>query len=160
MREIIHATENDKSEILKLYKMQLGQEYCPWNEYYPSMEEIDFDLSRDSLFIMKDEGKIIGAITIDDDETVNELPYWTDALQPGAELSRLAVSPDYQGKGLAKELIVYGMEELKRRGFKSLHFLVNCNNLKALKCYSSFGFVKVGKCELYNQLMWCYEYQL
>ncbi|SDB23749.1 Acetyltransferase (GNAT) family protein [Pseudobutyrivibrio sp. YE44] len=157
MREIMLATQADKNEILKLYKSQLGREYCPWNEYYPEMEEIDFDLSRDSLFVMKDDGKIIAAITIDDDEEVTSLPYWTDELLPGAELSRLAVDTSLQGQGIAKEMVIYGMKEIKRRGFKSLHFLVNRNNVKALKCYSSFDFEKVGECEIFEQPMYCYE---
>lgn len=160
MRQILHATENDKDEILKLYKAQLGREFCPWNEYYPSEEEIDFDLSRDSLFVMKDDEKIIAAISIDDDDSVNDLPYWTAELQPGGELSRLAVAPELQGQGIAKDMIVYGMTELKKRGFKSLHFLVNSTNVKALKCYAAFGFNKVGECELYEQPMWCYEIEL
>ena len=105
MRVIEKATAKDKDEILKLYKAQLGREYCPWNEYYPAMEEIDFDLSRDALLVMREEGKIIAAISIDDDDSVNNLECWTDELQPGGELSRLAVSPDCQGRGLAKEMI-------------------------------------------------------
>ncbi len=160
MRQILLATNNDKDEILKLYKAQLGREFCPWNEYYPSEEEIDFDLSRDSLFVMKDEEKIVAAISIDDDDSVNDLPYWTAELQPGGELSRLAVAPELQSQGLAKDMIVYGMAELKKRGFKSLHFLVNSTNVKALKCYAAFGFNKVGECELYEQPMWCYEIEL
>ena len=43
---ILDATENDKEEILSLYKKQIGREFCPWNEHYPTMEEIDFDLSK------------------------------------------------------------------------------------------------------------------
>ena len=109
---------------------------------------------------MRDEGKIIAAISIDDDESVTNLPYWTPRLQPGAELSRLAVAIDYQSQGLAKKMIIYGMKEIKKRGFKSLHFLVNKTNLKALKCYDAFGFDKVGECELYNQPMLCYEKEL
>ena len=68
MRVIEQATAKDKDEILKLYRAQLGREFCPWNEYYPSMEEIDFDLSRDALFVMRQEGKIVAAISIDDDD--------------------------------------------------------------------------------------------
>ena len=160
MRVIEKATVKDKEEILKLYKSQLGREYCPWNEYYPAMEEIDFDLSRDALFIMRDEDKIIAAISIDDDESVNNLEYWSKHLQPGGELARLAVSPECQSKGLAKEMIDYGLKELKAREFKSLHFLVNRNNLKALKCYAAYDFIKVGECELYDQPMLCYEMAL
>ena len=154
------AKIEDKNEILSLYKAQLGREYCPWNEHYPSEEEIDFDLSRDALLIMRSEGKIIAAISIDDDDAVNNLEYWTPELQPGGELSRLAVSPDCQGKGIAKEMINAGLEELKKRGFKSLHFLVNRNNLKACKCYAAYPFNKVGECELYDQPMLCYEMEL
>ena len=160
MRVIEKATAKDKDEILKLYKSQLGREYCPWNEYYPTMEEIDFDLSRDALLVMREEGKIIAAISIDDDDSVNNLECWTAELQPGGELSRLAVSPDCQGRGLAKEMIEKGLEELKNRSYKSLHFLVNRHNMKALKCYSAFPFNKVGECELYEQPMLCYEMEL
>ena len=154
------AKIEDKNEILSLYKAQLGREYCPWNEHYPSEEEIDFDLSRDALLIMRSEGKIIAAISIDDDDAVNNLEYWTPELQPGGELSRLAVSPECQGKGIAKEMINAGLEELRKRGFKSLHFLVNRNNLKACKCYAAYPFNKMGECELYEQPMLCYEMEL
>ena len=67
---ILDATENDKEEILSLYKKQIGREFCPWNDNYPTMEEIDFDLSRASLFVMKDGGKIIASASIEQDEQV------------------------------------------------------------------------------------------
>ena len=51
MRKIEHATRADAEEILALYRTQLGRQYCPWTEEYPTMDEIDFDLDRDSLFI-------------------------------------------------------------------------------------------------------------
>ena len=86
MRVIEQATAKDKDEILKLYRAQLGREFCPWNEYYPSMVEIDFDLSRDALFVMRQEGKIVAAISIDDDDNVNNLEFWTADLQPGESL--------------------------------------------------------------------------
>ncbi|WP_022750246.1 GNAT family N-acetyltransferase [Lachnobacterium bovis] len=154
------AQPSDKEEILKLYQSQLGKKYCPWNEYYPAVNEIEFDLSRKSLFVMKHKNKIIAAISIDDDDNVTNLPYWTPKLQPGAELSRLAVDLDFQSQGIAKKMIIHGMNEIKNRGFKSLHFLVNKTNLKALKCYEAFGFNKVGECELYDQPMLCYEKEL
>jgi ribosomal protein S18 acetylase RimI-like enzyme len=160
MRVIEKAKVKDKDAILKLYKSQLGRQYCPWNEYYPTMEEIDFDLSRDALLVMREDGKIIAAISIDDDDSVNNLDCWTDELQPGGELSRLAVDPEFQNQGIAKEMINYGMKALKERDFKSLHFLVNRHNLKAMKSYAAFGFNKVGECELYDQPMFCYEMKL
>ena len=43
--EIMNATEEDRSELMALYRAQVGREYCSWSEEYPSNETIDFDLS-------------------------------------------------------------------------------------------------------------------
>ena len=50
--EIVMGTEEDRGVILSLYRAQLGREYCPWDEEYPSDETIDWDLSRDALFVL------------------------------------------------------------------------------------------------------------
>jgi hypothetical protein len=55
------AKAQDKEEILRLYKAQIGREFCPWTEDYPDGETIDFDLSRDSLFVLKDGDRILMA---------------------------------------------------------------------------------------------------
>ena len=159
-QRIVKACEEDRNEIMALYKMQLGREFCPWDEDYPSDETISFDLSRDALFVLKTDGKIKAAISIDEDEDVNALPCWDRSLEPEGELSRLAVHPDEQNSGLGREMLKFGMEELKRRGYKGLHFLVNRYNKKALRCYEVFGFNVVGECHMYDQDFLCYETKL
>ena len=160
--------EENKEEILKLYKIQLGREFCPWDDSYPGMKEIEFDLGRESLFVMIDgqeinadagskEDRIIAAISIDDDPQVERLDCWSHKLAPGAELSRLAVHPDFQNQKIARQMLVFGMEELARRGYKSVHFLVNKLNVKALRSYAVFGFDTVGECSLFGQPFLCYE---
>ena len=158
--EIILATENDKEQILKLYKDQLGREFCPWDEYYPSNETIDFDISRDALFVMKEDERIIAAISIDEDEDVNKLECWNEVLAPGGELSRLAVTPTMQSRGIARQMLTYGMDKLKERGYKSIHFLVDKQNIKAIKSYSKFGFDVVGECQMFDRDFHCYEKEL
>ena len=171
MRKIVAATEENKEEILKLYKIQLGREFCPWDDSYPGMKEIEFDLGRESLFVMIDgqeinadavrkEDRIIAAISIDDDPQVERLDCWSHKLAPGAELSRLAVHPDFQNQKIARQMLVFGMEELARREYKSVHFLVNKLNVKALRSYAVFGFDTVGECSLFGQPFLCYEKSL
>ncbi len=154
---IREADKHDKEQILKLYKKQLGREFCPWDEHYPTIHEIDFDLSRSSLFIMIDGQRIIAAASIDDDEQVEALECWHADLKPGAEMSRLAVDPDYQNQGLAREMLIYGMGEMRKRGFKSIHFMVNRHNMKALNSYRHLNFDEVGECFMYEQPFLCYE---
>ena len=116
-REITMATAYDTDELLALYKSQHGREYCPWEEDYPSRDTIEFDLSRDALFVMKEDGKIIAAISIDLDPDVDTLACWTPDLQPGGETSRLAVAIDYQNQGIARQMLLYAMDVLRERGY-------------------------------------------
>ena len=171
MGTIEYATEQDIEEILALYKAQLGREFCPWDDEYPGLTQIHYDLSRHSLLVMREalasdddgtnpKGRIIAAITIDADEKVESLPYWTRALQPGCELSRLAVAPDQQNQGIARQMILHAMDVLRERGFVSVHFLVNRLNVKALRSYDKLGFATVGEVEFFDQPMLCYEKKL
>jgi len=158
--EIVMATEEDREEILSLYRAQIGREYCPWNEEYPSNEAIDWDLSRDALFVMKVNGKIKAAVSIEEDEEADRLSCWDKNLEPVGELARVAVLPEEQSKGLGRIMLQFGMDELKRRGFKGIHILVNKNNTKAIRCYAVFGFCMVGECYMYEQEFLCYEREL
>lgn len=158
--EIVMATEEDRNEILSLYKAQIGREYCPWDEHYPSNESIDYDFSRDALFVLKVNGSIKAAISVEEDEEVDRLACWDKTLAPEGELARLAVLPDEQNRGLGRIMLQFGMDELKRRGFKGIHILVNKHNAKAIKCYAVFGFRVVGECHMYEQDFLCYEREL
>ncbi len=158
--EIVMATEEDRNEILALYKAQIGQDYCPWDEDYPSNEAINWDLSRDALFVLKINGSIKAAVSIEEDEEVDRLLCWDKNLSPVGELARVAVLPDEQNKGLGRIMLKFGMDELKRRGFKGIHILVNKYNTKAIRCYAVFGFRVVGECNMYEQEFLCYEREL
>ena len=157
---IVSAKEEDRKGIMALYKSQLGRAYCPWDEDYPSDRTIDFDLARDALFVLKSGGSIKAAISIEEDEDVDRLPCWNEALAPAGELARLAVLPEEQNKGLGRVMLRFGMEELKRRGFKGVHFLVNKHNVKAIRSYQVFGFDVAGDVRMYDQDLLCYEKEL
>ena len=154
---IVLASEEDRSEVLSLYKAQIGQEFCPWSEEYPSNETIDWDLSRDALFVLKINGSIKAAVSIEEDEEVDLLDCWDATLVPIGELARLAVLPEVQNNGFGKIMMQFGMDELKRRGFKGIHILVNKLNTKAIRCYANFGFRIAGECHMYEQDFLCYE---
>ncbi len=79
---------------------------------------------------------------------------------PVGELARLAVLPDEQNRGLGRIMMRFGMDELKRQGFRSVRFLVNKNNAKAIRSYAVFGFRIAGECHMYDQDLFCYEKEL
>ena len=156
---ICMATEADKDEILALYKSVVGSDHCVWTDDYPSRETIEFDLSRDALFVMKnpDDNSIIAAISIDLDEEVEELEVWDKSLTPVAELSRLAVKEEYQGKKIAATMMERAIEILKERGYKGVHILVQKDNQKALNSYKRFNYKDCGLITFWGHYYFCFE---
>lgn len=67
---------------------------------------------------------------------------------------------DYRNQGLARELLRSVMEVTKKRGYKSVHFLVSKTNYKALHSYAKLNFIKKDECDLYGEHWWCYEKEL
>lgn len=152
------ASKKDKSEILALYRSLAGTEFCAWTENYPGEIDIEGDLSRDGLFCLKDEkGEIAGVISIDQDENVERLTCWSKELQPSAELSRIGVRVENQNQGIARKLLQHAMEELRRRGKRSIHLLVCKTNKKAIRSYEKLDFEVVGECRMFGEGWWCYE---
>lgn len=157
---IVKASEEDRAGILSLYRAQLGCDCCPWDEDYPSNETIEWDLARNALFVLKRNGSILAAVSIEEDEE-HELLFCRDNTPaPVGELARLAVLPDEQNRGLGRIMMRFGMDELKRQGFRSVRFLVNKNNAKAIRSYAVFGFRIAGECHMYDQDLFCYEKEL
>lgn len=67
---------------------------------------MDSDLARGDAYVWKDEtGELLGAISIDDDHVVEELPCWSAQLQPAAEFARLVVREDARGQAIARKMI-------------------------------------------------------
>ena len=156
-----NAEKNDVKEIVKLYREVIGSPGCTWSMDYPDPTLARKDWERNALFCLKsDIGEIIGAISIDDDKVVEKLSCWTKRLKPGAELARLVVKEDYQNQGIARMLLMYAMQELAKRGYRSVHFLVSKTNYRAIRSYAKLNFSNCGGVDLFGEHWWCYEKEL
>ncbi len=150
------AQEAQKQEILALYQTMLGGA-ADWSEYYPGMDNIEFDMARGNLFVMMEGEDIIAAISIDEDEEVKVLPNWSKELEPAGELSRLCVRRDKQNQGIARMMMAYAFEQLKSRGCRGVHILVREGHEVALQSYSHLGYQPAGKCRLFEKDFLCFE---
>lgn len=160
MHEICLASSADKDKILALYKTML---YGPadWDEDYPNEETIGFDMSRDALFVMKnDDDEVIAAISIDKDNEVDSLPYWDKSLAPSGEFSRICVRKDMQNKGIARQMILHVFDVMRKDGKKGAHILVKTGHEAALALYGKLGFKTVGECFMYGKDFICMEVKL
>lgn len=159
--EITLAREEDFERVMNLYRAAVGEEGCTWDEDYPNEDDVRGDIGREALFCARNHGgEIIAAFAIDSDEEVDRLPCWTPDLAPAGEIARLVVGRKWQNRGIARQMLAYAMEELKRRGCRSIHFLVSRTNERALRSYSKFAFEKVGEAKVYGHDWYCYEKDL
>ena len=112
-------------------------------------------IEKKNLFLVKDADGIVATISIDSDDQVDALENWTIA--NSKEAARLAVRKDMQGRSIARDMLTLLMEELKKRGYSGIHFLVSPGNPAALASYGKLSFENRGRVRLYEKEWFCYE---
>jgi ribosomal protein S18 acetylase RimI-like enzyme len=65
--------------------------------------------------------------------------------RPAILLDQLYVLNKHHGAGIARELIVWGFQEARRRGAEEMYLTVYIDNQRARRFYDRYGFETVGK---------------
>ena len=109
-----------------------------WLKAYELFEPADLQyLDNPQLNILEQGGKILMAIK---DNVVIGTCAIIMKESDTAELAKLSVSPDAQGKGVGRMLAMESVKEAHRMGLKTI-FLFSNNILgRAIRLYESFGF--------------------
>jgi len=143
------AHDSEEEKILLMYRSAVGQEFCAWDEEYPGREEIRRDLSGHNLFVLEsDEGALLGAISIEEENELKDLDVWAD--RNAAEFARVVIDLPYRGRGLSKVLVDNILRELRARGYTAAHIAVAEKNVPAMRCYHASGFSDRGGQDMYG----------
>ena len=162
------AQKNDAEAVLALYKAVIGTPFCVWDDEYPGSAEIERDLAAECLFVLEENGEIIGAISInpenelDAQENVGEysgavsinLKNERDcrrAKENAGEFARVVIRPDAQGKGLGKILVAGILGKMRERGYEIARLAVEANHIPAQRLYRSLGFQTVDRREMWGR---------
>lgn len=60
-------------------------------------------------------------------------------------VNRIGVRPAYQGQGLGRELLAIAIEELARRGARTIGLNTQKDNVRSQRLYEGFGFTPTGE---------------
>lgn len=153
----IAAGAGEADQVLALYCSVTGGTYCTWNETYPGMQQIREDLESNNLFVLKSGEKIIGAISIVPENELDELELWEMKDGRIAEIARVAVAPEYQGKGLAQKIVSEIETVLKNRGYRAVHLLAAKVNIPACRTYQKAGYRLQGECDMFGHHFCAFE---
>lgn len=155
--ELRLAKEEELTEIIILYDLVKKQQFCVWDDEYPSTETIRYDFMHDSLYVLIKETKIIGAISVvPHNEYDNEIFNWS--YQKNArEIARVVIHPNYQNKKLGIFMINEISKILKNSKTSVIHLAVEVNNLPAINMYKHCGFHECSTSEMYGHSYYMLE---
>lgn len=142
-------------------KNMIVQGIYQWNEIYPSQEIFTQDIVRNELYVLEERDKIIGSIVV---STFMDSEYYPiNWLTPNGKniyIHRLAIHPEEQKKGKAKELMDFAEDYSRKGGFISVRLDTFGQNSRNNKFYKARGYITVGDIYFPNQSQFpfhCYE---
>ncbi|MUH35796.1 GNAT family N-acetyltransferase [Zobellia amurskyensis] len=116
-----------------------------WNENYPSQQAFESDIERGELYVLEEDGQIIGTIvlsTLMDEEYV---PIeWLTPSDKNIYIHRVSVHPDFQGKGMAQKMMAFAENYAQENAFVSVRLDTFSQNKRNQRFYEARGFERLG----------------
>src|SRR3954462_6666393 len=81
-----------------------------WDEIYPTALIFEKDVQNGSLYVLEEEGRVVGSITVDQNEPIEYKGISWEEEGPAYTFHRLVVNPHERGKGAALKLIAHAEE--------------------------------------------------
>ena len=153
------ARKEDLPEILKMYRSVMGKNGCHWSIAYPNEATLHEDFQTGNLFVLWRGGKMIGAGSIVPKNELDDLDCWYYHKNV-AEIARIVIKPEYQGKVFGKHLVNKLCFKLSVKGCNAVHLLVSTENHHALNLYRETKFYCKGECNRYDHTYYAFEKKL
>lgn len=134
-----------------------------WNEYYPTIDLVENDVANQSIFCKVTDNHIAGVITLDGNQSPEYADVnWQIVNKKVAVIHRMAVSPNFQRQGIARELMDFAENKAKEEGYECIRLDAYSYNSSALNIYKNRGYRQVG--EVYFPIrehpFYCFEKEL
>ena len=159
------GTLTDISKIIEVTKAcakyMIGKNIYQWNEFYPSKTAFQKDVERKELYVLVIENKVLGCITISTFMDEEYIPiFWLTPNKDNIYIHRLAVHPNLQGKGYAKQLMEFAESYARQNKYLSIRLDTFSQNKRNQKFYELRGYKKLGDIHFPKQSEYpfhCYE---
>ena len=139
----------------------IAQNIFQWNEQYPNKQIFNQDVLNECLFVIEIKDVVIGCLCISSEmDEVYKNVKWLTKNEKNIYLHRLAVHPNFQGKGYAISFMNYAEQFALKSGYESIRLDTFSGNPKNNKFYKLQGYTKLEKIFFRKQSnlpFYCYE---
>ncbi|MCA0131198.1 GNAT family N-acetyltransferase [Winogradskyella alexanderae] len=132
-----------------------------WNDYYPNKRAFIKDVERDELFVLEIKNTLVATVVV---STLMDKEYtpikWLTNNKNNIYIHRLAVHPNFQGKGLAQKLMNFAEQYAIENNYTSIRLDTFSQNKRNQKFYELRGYKKLGDIFFPKQSKYpfhCYE---
>lgn len=134
-----------------------------WDNTYPNAQVFEEDIALDQLWVADIDSNIAGVAAITTEQYPEYASVGLDVTETAIVVHRLAVSPRYQGRGVAAALMNQAENVASGRGIKTLRIDTNTANQATQRLFPKMGYVFVGEMGLEFRpglRFYCYEKRL
>lgn len=152
------ANQREVEKVLNLYREARKAPFSVWNEEYPSREEALHDWETGNLYVLTQEGTVIGALSCVPENEMDSLTCWS--AKEGREIARIVIGEAHRGKGLAGHMVSEAEKKLKALGCSSIRLSAAISNIPAWKTYRKLGYRTAGEEDMYGSRYFLMEKNL
>ena len=143
-------------------KDMINQNIFQWNEEYPSETAFEKDITRNELFVLVIEERIIGCMVLTPIMDSEYIPIrWLSENKNNLYIHRLAIHPKDQGKGFAQKMMDFAEQFAINNNYCSIRLDTFSKNDRNQKFYEIRGFKRLGEIHFPKQSefpFYCYEW--
>ena len=117
---------------------------------YPTRETAMASLQRGDLFVLEEDGEVLGAAIINQTQVDRYYDMvWAHALPDDrvCVLHTLVIHPKAAGRGYGKAFVRFYEDYALRRGWPELRLDTNARNTAARRLYARLGYTEVGSAQ-------------
>jgi ribosomal protein S18 acetylase RimI-like enzyme len=159
------ASKQDLEQLLNVVKScgqnLIEQGIFQWNEEYPKREDLLEDLELQELWKLENENSIIGLIVLTENEDAEYQDVkWLTKNHKNLYIHRLAIHPDFQGKGYAQKLMDFAEKYALDNSYNSIRLDTFSQNKRNQQFYEQRNYIKLESIYFPNQSafpFYCYE---
>ncbi|MEO6346794.1 MAG: GNAT family N-acetyltransferase [Aquaticitalea sp.] len=159
------ATNSDIDKVIEVTKQcaqyLIDKSIFQWNEHYPNRRTFETDVLRDELYVLVKNNSILGCVVISTFMDEIYIPVkWLTPNKNNYYIHRLAVHPNYQRKGFARQIMDYAEILSKEKNQTSIRLDTFSQNKRNQMFYEQRGYKRLDSIYFPKQSefpFYCYE---